>query len=74
VPVPYFLIFLCFRKVTQEILSELDKTKAKHLDIKRSFQKTKEETELSQRLASPYGSVASPWPVPPMGETTLVHL
>jgi hypothetical protein len=26
--VPYFLLFLCFRKATQEILSELDKTKA----------------------------------------------
>jgi hypothetical protein len=29
VPVPYFLLFLCFRKVTQEIFSELDKIKAK---------------------------------------------
>jgi hypothetical protein len=28
VPVPYFLLFLCFRKVTYEIFSELDKTKA----------------------------------------------
>jgi hypothetical protein len=30
VPVPYFLLFLCFRKVTQEIFSELDETKAEH--------------------------------------------
>jgi hypothetical protein len=44
---------LCFRKVTQEIFSALDETKAEHLDIKRSFQKTEEETEMSQRLASP---------------------
>jgi hypothetical protein len=29
VPVPYFLLFLCFKKVTQEIFSELDETKAK---------------------------------------------
>jgi hypothetical protein len=29
VPVPYFRLFLCFRKATQEIFSELDKTKAK---------------------------------------------
>jgi hypothetical protein len=29
VPVPYFLMFLCFRKSTQEIFSELDETKAK---------------------------------------------
>jgi hypothetical protein len=53
VPVPYFLLFLCFRKVTQEIFLELDETKAEHPDIKRSFQKTEEETEPSQRLASP---------------------
>jgi hypothetical protein len=29
VPVPCFLLFLCFGKVTQEIFSELDETKAK---------------------------------------------
>jgi hypothetical protein len=29
VPVPCFLLFLCFRKVTREIFSELDETKAK---------------------------------------------
>jgi hypothetical protein len=29
VPVPYFLLCLCFRKVTQEIFSELDETIAK---------------------------------------------
>jgi hypothetical protein len=29
VPVPYFLLCLCFRKATQEIFSELDETKAK---------------------------------------------
>jgi hypothetical protein len=28
VPVPFFLLFLCFRKATQKILSELDETKA----------------------------------------------
>jgi hypothetical protein len=28
VPVPCFLLFLCFRKATQEIFSELDETKA----------------------------------------------
>jgi hypothetical protein len=40
VPVPCFLLFLCFRKVTQEILSELDKTKARRPEIYRSFQRT----------------------------------
>jgi hypothetical protein len=29
VPVSYFLLFLCFRKTTQEIFSELEETKAK---------------------------------------------
>jgi hypothetical protein len=29
VSVPYFLLFLCFSKATQEIFSELDETKAK---------------------------------------------
>jgi hypothetical protein len=29
VPVPYFLLFFCFRKATQEIFSKLGETKAK---------------------------------------------
>jgi hypothetical protein len=45
VSVPYFLLFLCFRKVTQKIFSKLDETKAEHPDIYRSFQKSKEEME-----------------------------
>jgi hypothetical protein len=64
---------LCFRKVTQEIFSELDKTKAEHLNIKRSFQKTEDETETSQRLASPPGGAAQALAVPPYGEGHLVH-
>jgi hypothetical protein len=49
---------LCFRKVTQEIFSELDKTKAEHPEIYRSFQKTEEETEQSQGVVSPPGGAA----------------
>jgi hypothetical protein len=49
---------LCFKKVTQEIFSKLDETKAEHPDIKRSFQKTEEEPEMSQRLVSPPGGAA----------------
>jgi hypothetical protein len=45
VPVPYFLLFLCFRKVTQEIFSELDETKAEHPKIYQIFQKSEEEME-----------------------------
>jgi hypothetical protein len=74
VPVPYFLLFFCFRLVTQEIFSELDETKAKHPEIYRSFQKTEEETERGHRAATPQGGAACPWPVPPGGEATLAHL
>jgi hypothetical protein len=66
-------LFLCFRKGTQEIFSELDKTKAECPDIKRSFQNTEEETELSQRVVSPPGGVAQGLAVPPYGEPHLVH-
>jgi hypothetical protein len=52
VPVPYFLLFLCFRKVTQEIFSELDETKAKHPEIYRSFLRTEEEMERGHEPAT----------------------
>jgi hypothetical protein len=74
VPVPCFLLFLCFRKVTQKIFSELDETKAEHPEIYRSFQRTEEETERSQWGATPPGGAASPWPAPPYGEATQAHL
>jgi hypothetical protein len=66
VPVPCFLLFLCFKKVTQEIFSELDETKAKRPNIKRSFQKTEEEKEPSQRLVSPPGGTAQALAARPM--------
>jgi hypothetical protein len=66
-------LFLCFRKVTQEIFSELDETKAEHPDIKRSFQKTKEETKRSHRVVSPPGGTTQALVVPPYGEPHLVH-
>jgi hypothetical protein len=71
--VPYFLLFLCFRKVTPEIFLELDETKAEHLEIYRSFQRTEEETERSQEAASPPGGAAQGLAVPPYGEAPLVH-
>jgi hypothetical protein len=58
VSVPCFLLFLCFRKVTQEIFLELDETKAEPPNIYRSFQKTEEEMERGQGLASPPGGAA----------------
>jgi hypothetical protein len=73
VPVPCFLLFLCFRKVTREIFSELDKTKAEPPNIYRSFQKTEEETEWGHGLTTPHGGAAQPLAAPTHGEATLVH-
>jgi hypothetical protein len=70
VPVPYFLLFLCFRKVTQEIFSELDETKAEHLEIYRTFQRTEEEMERSQEVATPPGARPAPGPRPPVVSPT----
>jgi hypothetical protein len=74
VPVLYFLLFLCLRKVTQEIFSESDETKAEHPEIYRSFQRTKEETKKSQEAASALGGAAQGLAAPPYGEPHLVHL
>jgi hypothetical protein len=73
VPVPYFLLFLCFRKIAQEIFSELDETKASHPDISRSFQRTEEEKEWGHEGPSHQGGVAQPLVTPPMCESTSVH-
>jgi hypothetical protein len=73
VPVPSFLLFLCFKKVTQEIFSKLDETKAEYPDIKRSFQNTEEETEPSQGVVSPPGGAAQGLAAPTYGEGHLVH-
>jgi hypothetical protein len=43
---------LCFRKVRQEIFSELDEIKTKHPEIYPSFQKSEEETERGHGLAT----------------------
>jgi hypothetical protein len=64
---------LCFRKVTKEIFSKLDETKAERPDIKRSFQNIEEEMEPSQRVVSPPGGVAQGLAAPPYGEPHLVH-
>jgi hypothetical protein len=62
-----------FRKLTQEIFSELVETKARRPDISRSFQNTKEETEPDQRVATPPGGAAHPWLTPTCGVGPLVH-
>jgi hypothetical protein len=57
-----FLLFLCFRKVTQEIFSELDETKAKvpnYLTQRRSPKESRKRTK-----GQPHQVVAraTPWP------------
>jgi hypothetical protein len=74
VPVPYFLQFLCFRKVTQEIFSELDETKAKHLEIYPSFQRTKEEMKRGHEPDTQQGGAAQALAAPPMCVTASVHV
>jgi hypothetical protein len=64
VPVPCFLLFLCFRKVTNEISSELDKTKASRPEFYRSFQRTEEESEWGHEGPTHQGGVARGWAAP----------
>jgi hypothetical protein len=58
VPVPSFLLFLCFRKATREIFSELDKTSSKTSIFPRRRMRTKREPEGGQRLPTPQGGAA----------------
>jgi hypothetical protein len=72
VPVSYFLLFLCFRKATQEIFSELDETKAE-VPI---FPGTRRSPK--QRRRGTEGSRTIGWRGPPPGHATrwcgpLVH-
>jgi hypothetical protein len=58
----YFLLFLCFRKVTQEIFSELDETKAKvpiYLKGRRSPEGRQSRT---RRRSHHRVARATPWP------------
>jgi hypothetical protein len=71
--VPCFLLFLCFRKVTQEIFSELDETKAKHPEIYQSFQRTEEKTEWGHEGPTQLGGVAQALAMPPTCETASVY-
>jgi hypothetical protein len=61
-PVPYFLLFLCFRKATQEIFSELDETKAKPAIFPEASQSPKMRRKGARGQAHP--RVARPAPGP----------
>jgi hypothetical protein len=52
VPVLCFLLFLCFRKATQKIFSELDETSSWSLIFPGSFQRSEEAKERGHRPAS----------------------
>jgi hypothetical protein len=61
-PVPCFLLFLCFRKVTHEIFSELDETKAEPPIFTEASQRPKMRRRGAR--GQPHHGVAwpSPWP------------
>jgi hypothetical protein len=73
VPIPYFLLFLCFRKVTQEIFSELDETKAKPSIFPEASQNPKMRWRGARSQAHP--RVVQPTPGPcHHGVRQLAHL
>jgi hypothetical protein len=51
----YFLLFSCFRKVTQEIFSKLDETKPEVPIFSRYETESKAEMEEGQEAATPPG-------------------
>jgi hypothetical protein len=66
VPVPCFLLFLCFKKATQEIFSELDETSFRTPIFPEKGPKTEREPEGARGQPHHKGAGTSPWPCPPM--------
>jgi hypothetical protein len=62
VPVSCFLLFLCFRKATQEIFSELDETKAKPPIFPHTSQSPKMRRRGARGRPHPRAAWARPWP------------
>jgi hypothetical protein len=60
VHVPCFLLFLCFRKATQEIFSELDEMKLEPPIFPGHKTKTEGEPERGQGAATPRASAPPP--------------
>jgi hypothetical protein len=73
VPVPYFLLFLCFRKATQEIFSELDKTKAEPPIFPDTSRSPKQRRRGARTWPHPRAARPRPWPRH-QGVRPLVHL
>jgi hypothetical protein len=62
VPVTCFLLFLCFRKATQEIFSELDEIKAKPSIFPEASRSPKMRWRGAKSQAHPRAPRPSPWP------------
>jgi hypothetical protein len=60
--VPYFLLFLCFRKATQEIFSELDETKAKPPIFPKVSRSPKMRRRGARTWPHPRAARPRPWP------------
>jgi hypothetical protein len=60
-PVPCFLLFLCFRKVTREIFSELDETKAEPPNFTEASQRPKMRRRGARGQAQHMVVWPSPW-------------
>jgi hypothetical protein len=61
VPIPCFLLFLCFRKVTQEIFSELDETKAEPPIFTEAWRRPKMRWRGAVSQAHHQGAWPRPW-------------
>jgi hypothetical protein len=66
VPVPCFLVFLCFRKVTQKIFLKLDETKAEPTIFTEASRRPKMRWRGARSQAHHRGARPSPWPRHPM--------
>jgi hypothetical protein len=62
VPVPYFLLFLCFRKATQEIFLELEETKAEPPIFPEVSQSLKMRWRGARTRPYPRAAQPRPWP------------
>jgi hypothetical protein len=65
-PVPCFLLFLGFRKVTQEIFSKLDEIKAEPPIFTEASRRPKMRRRGARGQPHHRGARPSPWPRPPM--------
>jgi hypothetical protein len=70
VPVPSFLLFLCFRKVTQEIFSKLDETKAEPPIFTKASRRPKMRRRGATSQAHHQGAWPRLWPCHPMVRPT----